>query len=426
MTARQPLVPRVAILSVFYLVQGLPFGFQAKALPVYLTSHGLSLTSVGFAGAVSAPWLLKPLWAPVVDRWGSARFGRRRSWIVPLQAALASTCLGLAFVPAEALGLFLGMIALTNLFAATMDIAVDGLAVDMLEPEELGWGNIAQVVAYKVGMQIGGGILLWASQWIGWRGLFQAMAALIVIALFVTLAWHEPRRRAASNQADAAIRTSVRAMLKTLAKALASPGGVALLIVIATYKIGESISDAMFEPFLVRYADWGESRVGLVLGIYCMFFSLAGSFLGGYLASRISILRAVVGFAIARSLAIGGVVWLATLAPGEIGDAQVVMVKGFEELAGGALTTAMFAFMMSRVDRRIGATHYTLLAGVEVFGKAPGGLFSGVLADAAGFTTTFATGFGISLMCLPLLALVRARPHDPVDQIGGRDPASAG
>ncbi|PRQ09239.1 MFS transporter [Enhygromyxa salina] len=410
MTARQPLSARVAILSVFYLVQGLPFGFQAKALPVYLTTHGLSLTNIGFAGAVSAPWLLKPLWAPIVDRYGSARFGRRRSWIVPLQAALASTCLGLAFVPAEALGLFLGMIALTNLFAATMDIAVDGLAVDMLEPEELGWGNIAQVVAYKVGMQIGGGILLWASQWIGWRGLFQAMTALIVIALLVTLAWHEPRRDAAAHQAEAKIRTSIRAMLKTLGQALASKGGIALLVVVASYKIGESISDAMFEPFLVRYAGWGESRVGLVLGIYCMFFSLAGSFVGGWLASRISILRAVVGFAVARSLAIGGVVWLATLAPGEIGNAEVVVAKGFEELTGGALTTAMFAFMMSRVDRRIGATHYTLLAGVEVFGKAPGGLFSGVLADAVGFTATFATGLGISLLCLPLLTLVRAAP----------------
>jgi MFS transporter, PAT family, beta-lactamase induction signal transducer AmpG len=406
-TARQPLAARVAILAVFYLVQGLPFGFQAKALPVYLTSHGLSLTNIGFAGAVSAPWLLKPLWAPIVDRWGSARFGRRRSWIVPLQAALASTCLGLAFVPAEALGLFLGMIALTNLFAATMDIAVDGLAVDMLEPEELGWGNIAQVVAYKLGMQIGGGILLWASQWIGWRGLFQTMAALIVIALFVTLAWHEPRRDPASRRAEAAIRTSIRAMLKVLAKALASPGGTALLIVVATYKIGESISDAMFEPFLVRYAGWGESRIGLVLGIYCMFFSIAGSFLGGWLASRISLLRAVVGFAIARSVAIGGIVWLATLAPSEIGNTQVVLAKGFEELAGGGLTTAMFAFMMSRVDRRIGATHYTLLAGVEVFGKSPGGLFSGVIADAVGFTATFAAGLGVSVICLPLLAFVR-------------------
>jgi PAT family beta-lactamase induction signal transducer AmpG len=407
---RRPLAARLAILSLFYLVQGLPFGFQKTALPVYLTAAGLSLTSVGFAKAVSVPWLLKPLWAPLVDRYASDRFGRRRSWIVPLQAALASTCLGLAFVPREALLLFLGMLALTNLFAATMDIAVDGLAVDMLEPEELGWGNIAQVVAYKIGMQIGGGILLWASQWIGWRGLFEIMAALIALALVATLMWSEPKPTHASESSLASVRTDMRALLRALARAVASPGGLALILVVATYKIGESISDGMFEPFLQRHAGWSEARVGLVVGIYCMFFSLAGSFLGGWASARLGLYRALVGFAVARTLAIAAIVWLAQHDPGAITNTQVVLAKGFEELAGGGLTTAMFAFMMSRVDRRIGATHYTLLAGVEVLGKAPGGLFSGVIADATSFATTFASGLGISLVCLPLLALVRQRP----------------
>jgi PAT family beta-lactamase induction signal transducer AmpG len=403
------LAARLGILSVFYLVQGLPFGFQAKALPVYLTAHGLSLTEVGFAGAVSAPWLLKPLWAPFVDRYASARFGRRRSWIVPLQAALASTCLGLAFVPAEALLWFLLLITLTNLFAATMDIAVDGLAVDMLDPEELGWGNVAQVVAYKIGMVIGGGVLLWASQWIGWRGLFEGIAALIFAAFLITLWWREPDFGDAHSQPS----MDLRALVRTLGQALVSPGGLALLLVVATYKIGESVSDGMFEPFLVRRAGWAEARIGLVVGVHCMWFSLAGSFLGGALVSRWGAYKVLVGFAIARTLAIVGIVALARLDPGSISNTDVVLAKGLEELTGGGLTTAMFAFMMGRVDRRIGATHYTLLAGVEVFGKMPGGLLSGVLADAVGFAWTFATGLGISLVCLPLLRLVRPRPPLP-------------
>jgi PAT family beta-lactamase induction signal transducer AmpG len=410
MVARQSLAARVAILSVFYLVQGLPFGFQAKALPVYLTAHGLSLTEVGFAGAVSAPWLLKPLWAPLVDRYVNARFGRRRTWIVPLQAALASTCLALAFVPAEALLWFLLLIALTNLFAATMDIAVDGLAVDMLDPDELGWGNVAQVVAYKIGMVIGGGVLLWASQWIGWRGLFEGIAALIFVALLITLWWREPDFGDAHSHEPS---MDLRAMVRTLGQALVSPGGLALLLVVATYKIGESVSDAMFEPFLVRGAGWAEARIGLVVGVHCMWFSLAGSFLGGALVSRWGAYKVMVGFAVARTIAIVGIVALARLDPGSVSNTDVVLAKGLEELTGGGLTTAMFAFMMGRVDRRIGATHYTLLAGVEVFGKMPGGLLSGVLADAVGFAWTFATGFGISLLCLPLLRLVRPRPLSP-------------
>ncbi|MFO7567721.1 MAG: MFS transporter [Enhygromyxa sp.] len=410
MAARPPLSARLAILSIFYLVQGLPFGFQATALPVYLTASGVSLTNVGFAGALSAPWLLKPLWAPLVDRYASDRFGRRRSWIVPLQAALASTCLAAAFVPAESLALLLVLIGLTNLFAATMDIAVDGLAVDLLEVDELGFGNIAQVVGYKIGMLIGGGILVWASRWIGWSGLFLVITALISVALAITLAWREPPARPASTASDEPPpQTSFRALFRTLGAALRRPGGLALILVVATYKTGESIADGMFEPFLIRHAQWTESEVGLVIGTWGMAFSLAGSFLGGWLAHRVGIYRALVAWAVARTASIVAVVWVGTLAPEQVGVVEVVFAKGCEEIAGGGLTTAMFAFMMGQVDRRIGATHYTLLAGVEVFGKSPGALLSGKLADTLGFAWTFGIGLLLSLVFLPLLALVRPR-----------------
>jgi MFS family permease len=465
---RPPLTARVAILAIFYVVQGLPFGFQATALPVYLTASGLSLTSVGFAGALSAPWLLKPLWAPLVDRYASDRFGRRRSWIVPLQAALASTCLAAAFVPTEALALLLVLIGLTNLFAATMDIAVDGLAVDLLDVEELGWGNIAQVVGYKIGMLIGGGILVWASRWIGWSGLFLVITGIITTALLITLAWREPSAERASPSSDeppihtrspwwnparrlapgfsararsrnevvpGVLRVSAtppsakrpseaawrippraptfRALFRTLGVALRRPGGLALLLVIATYKTGESLADGMFEPFLIRHAHWSESDVGLVIGTWGMAFSLAGSFFGGWLASRVGVYRALLACAIARTASIAAVVWLGTLAAEQVGTAEVVFAKGCEEIAGGGLTTAMFAFMMARVDRRIGATHYTLLAGVEVAGKSPGALLSGMLADAIGFAGTFMVGFGLSVVFLPVLALVRPDPAAP-------------
>src|SRR5215208_5583105 len=84
----------LALLSVLYFAQGLPFGVQAIALPVYLRAAGVSLTSIGLSGLLSAPWLLKPMWAPLVDRYGSERFGRRRSWIAPMQALLALSALG--------------------------------------------------------------------------------------------------------------------------------------------------------------------------------------------------------------------------------------------------------------------------------------------------------------------------------------------
>lgn len=183
---------KTSLLFMLYLSQGLPFGFQATALPVLLRERGISLAAIGFAGALALPWFLKPLWAPLVDRYWSVRLGRRRSWIIPLQALMVVTML--AAVPVAASGALMPLLVcifLMNLCAATQDIAVDGLAVDILGGNELGPGNAAQVAGYKAGMVLGGGILVWLSASAGWAGLFLFMAALAVLPLILILYYRE-------------------------------------------------------------------------------------------------------------------------------------------------------------------------------------------------------------------------------------------
>ena len=144
-----------------YFAQGLPFGFFTQALPVILREQGVSLKAIGFTAILALPWALKFLWAPFVDRYGSERFGRRRSWILPLQALGVLLLLVLAhFPPEHGLGALLVAVALTNLVAATQDVATDGLAVDLLEPAERGYGNGVQVAGYRAGMIVGGGLIL--------------------------------------------------------------------------------------------------------------------------------------------------------------------------------------------------------------------------------------------------------------------------
>ncbi|MGB5217389.1 MAG: MFS transporter [Smithella sp.] len=179
---------KTALLFMLYLSQGLPFGFQATALPVLLREQGVSLAAIGFAGALALPWFLKPLWAPLVDRFWSAHIGRRRSWIIPLQICMVFTML--VSVPIAASGEMAPLLAcifLMNLCAATQDIAVDGLAVDILGQKELGPGNAAQVAGYKMGMVLGGGILVWMSARAGWSGLFLTMAVVAVLPLILIL-----------------------------------------------------------------------------------------------------------------------------------------------------------------------------------------------------------------------------------------------
>ncbi|WP_437735180.1 MFS transporter [Sorangium sp. So ce1335] len=393
----------IAALAALYFAQGIPFGFQATALPVFLRASGVSLAGVGFAGALALPWVAKALWAPLVDRFGWERIGRRRSWILPLGALLALTCAAAAFVPpSRHLGALLALVFLMNLLAATQDIAVDGLAIDLLGRGELGLANAAQVVGYKAGMLVAGGLLVWASAWIGWRGQFGAMAALVLLSTLASLALREPP----AGEIEARDRRSLREVLATVLAALRAPGALWVVAFLGTYKLGESIVDVMFKPFLVD-AGFPPHRIGLWVGTYGLVASIAGSLAGGLLAHRLPLLAAVGVSSALRSFAMAGEWYLA--AAGTPTAGAVIAVTVAEHLFGGAVTTTVFAFMMSRVRRSVGATHYTLLASVEVLGKSPAVWASGVLAERLGYAALFALCTGISFAFLVLLVPLRER-----------------
>ena len=402
-----PPAATLSLLGSLYFVQGLPFGFQANALPLFLRQAGLSLTAVGFSGLLSLPWLLKPLWAPLVDRYGSPTFGRRKSWIVPLQLCLALACIAAAFSPpTESLWRLMAIVLAMNFFTASQDIAVDGLAVSTLHEGELGLGNIAQVVGYKVGMLAGGGLLVALFGIIGWHGMFFAMAALCLLVMAVLTGWREP---AAATSEEEKVPTSTGELMRTLLAALKRPGTVWLLIAVATYKLGETMADRMFGPFLIDHGFKPE-QIGAWFGTWGMVASLIGSTVGGLLASRGRLLNAIAVAAVFRAIPLA---FQGTLVAGwfEITPATIISATCAEHFFGGALTTTMFAYMMSQVDKRIGATHYTLLAAVEAIGKSPSGLLSGLIADRLGFGAVFASAVALSVL-YPLVLIPLRRGGD--------------
>jgi MFS family permease len=123
----------------------------------------------------------------------------------------------------------------------------------------------------------------------------------------------------------------------------------------------------------------------------------------------VPLLRAVGIAAVLRVLPVGAQWWLALVHPT---PPRIVAVTCVEHFFAGALTTAMFAYMMSRVDRRVGATHYTLLATVEVWGKLPAATLSGFVASHTSYAFVFALGTLLSAAFLVLLLpLARRAPE---------------
>jgi MFS family permease len=359
------------------------------------------MTQVSLARVLALPWALKVLWAPLVDRFSSPRFGRRKSWIVPMQLLLAGSCIAAALFPLsrETLTPFLVCVLLMNLFAATQDIAVDGLAVDLLSERELGAGNAAQVVGYKIGMLVGGGLLvaLFAAQ--GWRTLFFVMAGLCLAVMTLVLFVKEGTPAREGVVEEKVTWKELGARVRTL---VGRPEIRWLLLAVATYKMGETLADAMFGAWMVRVHKLPKEQVALWLGSWGIVASLVGSFAGGVVATRLTLRRAVLVTGTLRLLPL--IAQWAVVAGAALPTQEVIVpLTMAEHFFGGLLTTSMFALMMSSVDRRIGATHFTLLASVEVIGKAVPGLASGFFVDVFGFQPVFGASVLLSLLFLAVV-----------------------
>ncbi len=119
---------------------------------------------------------------PFVDNLHFKRFGKRKQWIVPSQIGMLVTlCLAMAYFPTMQNGQMVGMTLFTtllvihNVFAATQDVAIDGLACTTLAEDERGMANGLMFAGAQLGATIGGSGVLYLKEYLGFQ-----MASLIV------------------------------------------------------------------------------------------------------------------------------------------------------------------------------------------------------------------------------------------------------
>jgi PAT family acetyl-CoA transporter-like MFS transporter 1 len=74
----------VLVLFFLYILQGIPLGLK-DAIPLILTNRNVPYSQQATYSISSYPFSMKILWAPLVDSLYIARFGRRKSWLVPVQ-----------------------------------------------------------------------------------------------------------------------------------------------------------------------------------------------------------------------------------------------------------------------------------------------------------------------------------------------------
>jgi PAT family acetyl-CoA transporter-like MFS transporter 1 len=154
----------ICLILVLYFLQGINLGITGS-IPLFLIAAGATWKDRGTFNFAFYPFSLKLLWAPLTDAIYSVRFGRRKSWLVPIQLGLAGLFLLLSFylqsfIATNRVMLLTIIFFAIVFFTATQDICVDGLAITLFTATNSQWTSTAQTVGQTMGRFLGSSFLL--------------------------------------------------------------------------------------------------------------------------------------------------------------------------------------------------------------------------------------------------------------------------
>jgi len=381
--------------SVLYFAEGFPFGVAIDNLPVYFRVHGVSLADIGLLSLLGAPWTLKVLWAPLVDRYGA-----RRHWIAGSLGCMAALVAALPLLDPATPGFWTwALLLLFTTASATQDVAIDAYTIGLLDPGEEGVANGVRVSAYRVALVVGGGGLVVLAGTTGWRAVFWAASAILFALALAAL--RVPALAIRSGSGGRAWWPSLRAWI-------ARPGALAVLAFVLIYKLGDAAMAPMVKPF---WLDRGLSveEIGLVSTGVGVVASLFGAMLGGVYTSRSGMFRALWVLGLAQAASNLG---YAAVAMADGGRYAIYSASLLESFTGGLGTAAFLSFLMHVCDKQQAATEYALLSALFGLTRSVAGAASGFAAARLGYADFFVATFVLALPAYALLPWVRGWIRD--------------
>ncbi|MCA1655761.1 MAG: MFS transporter [Pseudonocardiaceae bacterium] len=379
-----------------YASQFLGIGFLFTALVAINRDGGGSLAEGGAIYVLGLVWAAKFLWAPLVDRFGSRRYGHYRSWLLVTQPL--SVLLLLAIVPFDVvddLGIILAALALVAFSSATQDIATDALAVRATHGGSRGGVNGVQVGANFVGDIVGGGLVLIIYGVAGWVPAVLTLAALTAVPFFFVVRHREPVGELLAVAEKRIRRGSVLSLLRTRGAARW------LFVLNPVLTIGVSGAYVLLVPMLID-AGMAVGLVGVLTNVVGGLISIGAAVGAGLLLNRIGRKRALIGYAVGQVIAI---VAMVPLADGS-GLAWTVAVVVVFNVFNAAMWTVMYAVNMdfSRPDNA--GSDFTVQVSISLFIRFAAAGFLLGLAETTGYVNVLWICVGAGLVGVVAVAML--------------------
>ncbi len=379
-----------------YFAQGLPYVVVTTLSIVFYKNLQISNTEIAFYTSwLGFPWVIKPLWSPLVEM-----FGRKRRWIVALQFFMGAACAAVAWViPApQFVQATLAVFCLIAFASATHDIAADGYYMLAQPPAAQAAFVGVRSTCYRLAMIAGQGGLVWLAGRLtkhygqpasAWVVVFAILAALLLAASALH-AWVLPRpdtdkptRRAASIASE---------LWDTLVSFFQKPLMGRAVFFLLVYRLAEAQALKLVQPFLLDARSAGglgldTEQVGIAYGIVGVVSLLGGGITGGLLIARHGLKRMLWPMILTMHVPIA--IFLALAATQPTSFPVICGGLALEQFGYGFGFTAYMVFMMMIADGERKTAHYAFCTGFMALGLMLPGMAAGWIEDHVGYVNFF-------------------------------------
>jgi PAT family beta-lactamase induction signal transducer AmpG len=401
-----------------YFAQGIPYVVVMTLSTVLYKNLGLSNTDIAlYTSWLYLPWVIKPLWSPLVDLFRTKRF-----WIVGLQFAIgvAFALVALTLPGPKFFQLSLAVFWLMAFSSATHDIAADGFYLLALPTgQQAAFVGVRSTFYRLASLTAQGGLVYLAGMWQESTGSVTQAWSLVfglLAAIFVTVgAYHFfALPKPIADRATAAGQDLGREFLAVFAKFLRKPGILTILALLLLYRLAESQALKLISPFLLDKREVGglgltTQQVGIVYGTVGIIALTVGGLVGGWIISRRGLKRMLWPMIVIMHAPNVAFLLLALTQPSSlwlVGSALAV-----EQFGYGFGFTAYMVYMMMIADGPHKTAHYAICTGFMALGMMLPGMAAGWIQDHVGYVNFFAWVLVCTIPSFVVIARLKIDPE---------------
>ena len=381
-----------------YYTEGLPYAFVMIVSVVMYKKLNISNSEIAlYTSWLYLPWVIKPLWSPLVDIIKTKRF-----WIIFMQLLIGAGLAGIALtIPTTNMFRYtLAFFWLIAFSSSTHDIAADGFYMMGLTSHDQAWFIGIRNTFYRFAILTGQGLLviiagnmenLYNDVSLAWSIVF-GISAIIFMIFAIYHKWILPHPSEDNNHEKLELNDVIKNFFKIFISFFKKPQIILAVSFILIYRFGEAQLVKIAPLFMLDTIEMGglglsTSEYGFIYGTLGMIMLTLGGITGGVLVAKNGLSYWIIWMALAMKLPDLVYVYMAYVQP-----ENYYLISFFvatEQFGYGFGFTAYLLYMMMLSEGENKTANYAICTGFMALGMMIPGMFSGFLQETLGYKYFF-------------------------------------